>query len=96
MLKKFLYKFISNKSKNNVNTDKTMVYASHASVLFIISLGMSITAFYLANISARESMLSTKVVITFAFIIGAINVFIRFLDIVFEAIKYDYDKRASL
>ena len=72
-----------------------MVYASHATVLFFISLGITVTAFYLANINAQESMLSTKVVITFAFIIGVINIFIRFLDIVFEAIKYDYDKRSS-
>lgn len=79
-----------------MNADKTMVYASHATVLLIISVCMSLAAIFLANINAQESMLSTKVVITFAFIIGAINVFIRFVDVVFEAIKYDYDKRASL
>lgn len=96
MLKKTLYKLILNKSKNNVNNDKTMVYASHAAVLFIISLGMAVAAFYLANINAQESMLSTKVVVTFAFIIGSVQIFIRFLDVVFEAIRYDYDKRKSL
>lgn len=90
MLLNLLHKVVLNKSTKD--KDKTMIYLSHAITLFLISFLMTILAGYLSWINAKESMVSTQVVITFALIICSVQVFIRFLDVVFEAIKYEYDK----
>lgn len=91
MLKKLLYKFVVKKAHEEPN--KTMIYLVQAVTLFLISFSLAILAGFLSWINAKESMTATQVTVTFALILASIQVFIRFLDVVFEAMMYEYDKK---
>lgn len=95
MLKKILHNQVLQFANKPENKDITIVYLIHAVLLLGITLILGGFAIYLSWINAQETMLAAQAIIIFALTLGALQVFVRFLDIIFEAIKYENGKDSS-
>ena len=96
MFKYLTKKYVEGFEKRVTPRTKTDIFIAQASIYLTLSFILGALSIFISVIEAKESMEVAQVGATITLLLACITLFVRSLDIVFEAVKYDFDNKKNI